>query len=76
MVDKATCDAALKAFKKRLKAYQNDAPGSSGPASHLKGQSQITAIQGLNSYPQEVWEALVAAGRLRKVGPNLFELMQ
>jgi len=75
MADKEILDAAFKAFKKRLKIYQNDASSSSAPAAHLsKGAPQITAIEPPNQWPQEVWDELVAKGRLRKAGSRTYEL--
>lgn len=75
MADKAVLDAAYKAFKKRLKIYQNDASSSSAPAAHLsKGAPVITAIEPPNQWPQEVWDELVAKGKLRKAGARTYEL--
>ncbi len=75
MIDKAIRDAAFKAFKKRLKIYQADNASSSAPAAHLSHASaEITAIQAPDSFPQEVWDALVENGKLRKVGRNMYEL--
>ena len=66
---------AFKAFKKRLRAFNQDASSSSGPASHLSsGSPEFTAIEPPNSYPQEVWDALVANGRLRKVEGRILEI--
>ncbi len=75
MADKETLDAAFRAFKKRLKIYQNDASSSSAPAAHLsKGAAEITAIEPPNQWPQEVWDELVAKGKLRKAGSRTYEL--
>ena len=74
MADKEELKKALKAFKKRLKVYQEDS-GSSAPASHLsREKATITAINPPDQYPKEIWEALVEKGRLKKVGNNMYEL--
>jgi hypothetical protein len=68
-------DRAYKALKKRLKIYQNDAAGSIAPAAHLSGgRAQISAVEPPQGFPPEVWDELVARGRLKKVGRNLYEL--
>ncbi|MCC7509983.1 MAG: hypothetical protein IT464_11525 [Planctomycetes bacterium] len=74
-VSKEEMERAFKAFKKRLKIYQADAAGSMAPASHLSGaRPTITGITPPDQYPQEVWDALVAKGKLKKSGKNTYEL--
>ena len=75
MATKEERDKAMKAFKKRLKIYQADAAGSSGPASHLsRDRGTITAINPPDSFPPEIWDELVEKGKLKKVGRNLYEI--
>ena len=68
---------ALKAFKKRLKLTRLDDESrlGGGPMSG-GGQSAITAITPPTEYPQAVWEALAAQGRLRYAGHGLYELVR
>lgn len=74
MADKEELKRAFKAFKKRLKLYQQDS-GSSAPASHLsREQPTITAIKPPDQYPQEIWDELVEKGRLKPAGNGLYEL--
>lgn len=73
-IDKEVLKKAFKAFKKRLKVYQEDT-GSSAPASHLsRDMGTITAINPPNQWPKEVWEALAEKGKLKLVGRNLYEI--
>jgi hypothetical protein len=66
---------ALKAFKKRLKlARLDDVSGlGHGPTSGGK-TSGIIAVMAPNQYPKEVWDKLVALGRLEYVGQGLYQL--
>ena len=62
MADKEELKRAFKAFKKRLKLYQQDT-GSSSPASHpSRDKATITAINPPDQYPKDIWEELVAQG--------------
>ena len=66
---------ALKAFKKRLKLTQLDRESSLGVGPMSGGRpSGIVAIRPPIEYPREVWEALVAEGRLKKASPGQYEL--
>ena len=67
---------ALKAFKRRLRIYQDDAASSMAPASHLSGKktSQIIGIKPPDAYPREIWDKLVEQGRLKKVGTHIYAL--
>lgn len=74
MADKEVLRQAFKAFKKRLKLYQQDT-GSSSPASHpSRDKATITAINPPDQYPREVWEELVAQGKLKPAGRGMYEL--
>lgn len=75
MATKDEQDRAFKAFKKRLKIYQNDAAGSIAPAAHLTGgRATITGISPPDGFPPEVWDELVARGKLKKASRNIYEL--
>ena len=76
MADKEELKRAFKAFKKRLKLYQGDT-GSSAPASHLsREKATISAITPPDQYPKEIWDELVAQGKLRNAGRGMYELNQ
>lgn len=76
MADKEELKRAFKAFKKRLKLYQQDT-GSSAPASHpSRDKPTITAIKPPDQYPPEIWEELVKQGRLKNAGRGMYELPQ
>ncbi len=71
---KEECKRALKAFKKRLKLMRLDDESRVGGGSMSSGvQSGIVAIRPPGTYPQEIWDELERKGRLKKVGPNLYE---
>ncbi|MCC6572713.1 MAG: hypothetical protein IT462_02885 [Planctomycetes bacterium] len=71
---KEELDRAYKAFKKRLKIYQNDAYSSS-PAAQLSGNKPtICGITPPDGFPPEVWDELVAKGKLKKSGRLTYEL--
>ena len=75
MATKEEEDRAFKAFKKRLKIFQNDAASSIAPASHLSGsRPQICGISPPQGHPRDVWDALVARGKLKKSGRDTYEL--
>ena len=66
---------ALKAFKKRLKLMRLDDESRIGGGSMSSGhQSRIMAVRAPNKYPQEVWDALAAQGKIKAVGNGLYEL--
>jgi len=67
---------ALKAFKKRLKLTRLDVESSLGVGPMSGGRpSGIVAISPPDQYPQAVWNALVAEGKLRKVSLGQYELV-
>lgn len=73
--DKAVLKRALKAYRKRLKLMRLDdeSSGSRNPLS--KGEhSSILGVRPPEQYPPEIWEFLVAQGKLRDVGGGLLEL--
>ncbi len=66
---------AMKAFKKRLKLARLDDESSLsvGPMSGGKSSS-IVAVMAPNQYPKAVWDALVAAGRLKYAGQGMYQI--
>ena len=66
---------ALKAFKKRLKLARLDDESSLGVGPMSGGKhSGIVAVLAPNQYPKEIWDALVAQGRLKYSGQGLYQL--
>ena len=73
--DNAVLKRALKAYRKSLKVMRLDdeITGSRNPLS--KGtESGILGVRPPEQYPQEVWDMLVAQGKLRDGGHGLLEL--
>jgi hypothetical protein len=68
---------AYQAFKKRLKLTRldNDSRLGRGPMSGT-GRDQIMAIQPPGGFPPEVWDELVAQGKLRRSGHGLYEIAE
>jgi len=70
---------AIKAFKKRLKLYRRDDESALG-GSKLSGgrQSGIVGIRLPDGFPDEVWQALEAKGRIKRVpgSRDLYELVK
>lgn len=73
---KETYQRAMKAFKKRLKLTRVDDESKLGRDPMTKGgTSRICAVQAPSQYPREVWDGLVALGRLKSLGSGLYELV-
>lgn len=73
--DKAVLKRALKAYRKRLKLMRLDDESSDARNPLSKGAaSSILGIRPPEQYPQEIWDFLVAQGRLRDAGGGLLEL--
>lgn len=70
----ATVKEAYKAFKKRLKIKQLDHDSRYGRAPTSSGSTEIAAIEPPNQYPKEVWDALVAQGKLKYAGHGMYEM--
>ena len=74
MATKDELDRAFKAFKKRLKIYQNDAYASA-PAAQLSGNKPtICGITPPDGFAPEIWDMLVEKGKLKKSGRSTYEL--
>ena len=75
-VDADVMKAAMKAFRKRLKLARLDAESRLGVRPTTTGKrADIDAIIAPNDYPRSVWDALVAAGRLRSEGGGFYALV-
>ncbi len=73
--DKAVLKRALKAYRKRLKLVRLDDEASSSRNPLSKGtESSILGVRAPEQYPQEVWDMLIAQGKLRDGGHGLLEL--
>ena len=73
--DKAVLDRALNALKRRLKLTRADDEFSSSRNPMSRGAtSGITGVRPPEPYTQDVWDLLVAHGRLRDAGDGLLEL--
>ncbi len=73
--DNAVLKRALKAYRKRLKLARLDDESSSSRNPLSKGESSsILGVRPPEQYPQEVWDLLVAQGKLRDGGHGLLEL--
>lgn len=65
--------AALHAFNKRLKLMRlSDESRLGGRYTSGGRASKIDAIQPPDTHPEEVWKALVAAGKLRYTGDGFY----
>ncbi len=68
-------NAALKAFRKRLKLTQLDDQSRIGVGPMSSGRpSGIVAITPPDQFPPAVWEELARQGKLRRAGSGLYEL--
>ena len=66
---------ALKAYRKRLKLARLDDESSASRNPLSKGEaSGITGVKPPEQYPREVWDMLIAQGKLRDAGHGLLEL--
>jgi hypothetical protein len=73
--DRAVLKRALKAYRKRLKIMRLDdeSSGSRDPLSR-GDESSIMGVRPPEQYAQEIWDLLIAQGKLRDVGHGLLEL--
>ncbi len=75
-VDPEVVKAALRAFRKRLKFARLDAESRLGVGPMSGGKkSEIDAIIAPREFPVAVWQALVAAGKLRSANGGFYELV-
>lgn len=74
---KETLKRAMKALKKRLKVTRLDDESRLGHDAMSKGGgSGIVGVKPPTQYPIEVWQALVALGRLRSDRNGLYEIIE
>jgi len=74
-VERAEMDAALRAFKKRLKLTRlSDESKLGGHYTTSGRQSQIDAIVAPAEFEPAVWKALVRAGKLKDAGQGFYSL--
>ena len=67
----------MKAFRKRLRLTRLDDESKLGHGAMTGGaRSGIVAITPPNQFPQELWDELVAQGKLRYEGHGLYELVE
>ena len=67
---------AMKAFKKRLKVMRLDDESKLGGGPLSSGRdSGLVAIRPPDTFPQEVWDALVAQGRLAEERHGLYAIV-
>lgn len=72
--DQAVLKRAMNAFKKRLKVTRGDDEVSSNRNPMSRGvSSSIVGIRPPEQYSADIWETLVAQGRLRDAGDDLLE---
>lgn len=73
--DRAVLKRALKAYRKRLKLARLDDESSASRNPLSKGESSsITGVIPPEQYDREIWDMLIAQGKLRDVGHGLLEL--
>jgi hypothetical protein len=71
---KETLARAMKAFHRRLKLTRLDAESKLGHDPMTRGEkSGLVGVRPPEQYPREVWDALVAQGRLRHLGQGIYE---
>lgn len=74
---KETLKRAMKAFRRRLKLTRVDDESRLGHNAMTKGsRSSIVGVRPPDHYPHEVWEDLVARGRLRRGSEGTYELIE
>jgi hypothetical protein len=72
-----TLKKAMRAFRKRLKLTRLDHESKLGVGPMSGGRrADFDAIMAPREFPPEVWEALVAQGKLRPMGPGFYELAE
>ena len=75
--DREILKRGLKAFRKRLKLARLDDESSSGRNPLSKGDtSSITGVKAPEQVPQEVWDTLIAQGKLRAGEYGMLELVE
>ena len=71
---KETLVRAMKALRKRIKLARLDDESRLGRNPMTKGgHSGIFAVHAPEQYPTEVWQHLVAKGKLKQAAPGLYQ---
>lgn len=74
-VDPEQMRLAMRAFRERLKLVKLDHESKLGRSPLTSGKSaDIDAIIAPREFPDEIWQALVRAGKLRDAGGGFYEL--
>ncbi len=74
---KETIKRMMKAFRRRLKLTRLDDESRLGHDPLSKGErSSVTGVQPPEQYPQEIWDELVELGRMRRLQPGLYEVVE
>lgn len=74
-IDDETMKKAMRAFRKRLKLTKLDHESKLGVGPMTGGKkAEIDAIIAPREFGDDVWQALVAAGRLKPMGPGFYGL--
>ncbi|MCA8942406.1 MAG: hypothetical protein KDB80_07565 [Planctomycetes bacterium] len=74
---KETLKRAMKAFRRRLKLTREEDENRLGHDAMTSGRkSAIVGIKPPEQYPQEVWDALVELGRLRRIESGVYEITE
>ena len=75
--DRENLKRGLRAFRKRLKLARLDDESSSGRNPLSKGEhSSILGVKTPEGFSQEIWDTLIAQGKLRDGGYGLLELAE
>lgn len=75
--DREILKRAVKAVRKRLKLARLDDESSSGRNPLSKGEhSSILGVKTPEGFSQEIWDTLIAQGKLRDAGYGLIELVE
>ena len=76
-LSKETIKRAMKALRRRLKLTRLDEESRLGHDAMSKGfKSTVFAVVPPGQYPKEVWDELVALGRLRAMEQGLYEIVE
>jgi len=76
VVEPETLKKAMRAFRKRLKLVRLDHESRLGVGPLTGGKkAEVDAIMPPHEFPDDVWQALVAEGKLRSAGPGFYELV-
>jgi hypothetical protein len=75
-VDDATCKAAMKLFRRRLKFMRLDEESQINSRSPLTSgrASEVNEVAPPIEFPKEVWAELARRGKLRHTGKGFYEL--